>query len=245
MEQTIFTFLGSILGHGAAQVVGHVLLVAAIVIAMAYFATKHLSVVPKGMQNVMELYLQGVISMGRDVVGEKYARKYLPLVATIGLFVFVSNVIGIIPGFESPTANINVTLPLALLVFFYYNYEGIKKNGVVNYFKHFMGPVPALAPLMFPIEIVSHLSRIISLAFRLFGNIKGDDLFLWVLLMLVPWALVPVVPLAMLAFMAVLQTFIFMILTYVYLAGAVLMDEHEHHEKPEEEIVEDIAKAIP
>ncbi len=245
MEQTIFTFLGSIFGHGAGQVVAHVLLVAIIVIVMARLATKHLSVVPKGMQNVMELYLQGVIAMGRDVVGEKYARKYLPLVATIGLFVFVSNVIGIIPGFESPTANINVTLPLALLVFFYYNYEGIKKNGVVNYFKHFMGPVPALAPLMFPIEIVSHLSRIISLAFRLFGNIKGDDLFLWVLLMLVPWALVPVVPLAMLAFMAVLQTFIFMILTYVYLAGAVLMDEHEEHAKPEEEIVEDVAKALP
>ncbi len=245
MEETVFTFFGAIFGHGAGQVVTHVLLVAGIVIAMAYFATKHLSVVPKGMQNVMELYLQGVISMGRDVVGEKYARKYLPLVATLGLFIFVSNVIGIIPGFESPTANINVTLPLALLVFVYYNYEGIKKNGVVNYFKHFMGPVPALAPLMFPIEIVSHFSRIISLAFRLFGNIKGDDLFLWVLLMLVPWALVPVVPMAMLAFMAVLQTFIFMILTYVYLAGAVLMDEHEEHSKPEDEIVEDVAKAIP
>jgi F-type H+-transporting ATPase subunit a len=244
MEETVFTFFGAILGHGAAQVVAHVLLVVAIIAGLAYMATKHLSVVPKGMQNVMELYLQGVISMGKDVVGEKYARKYLPLVATIGLFVFFSNVIGIIPGFESPTANINVTLPLALLVFVYYNYEGIKKNGVVKYFKHFMGPVPALAPLMFPIEIVSHLSRIISLAFRLFGNIKGDDLFLWVLLMLVPWALVPVVPLAMLAFMAVLQTFIFMILTYVYLAGAVLMDEHEH-DTPEEEIVEDVAKAIP
>jgi F-type H+-transporting ATPase subunit a len=173
----------------------------------------------------MEIYLEGVLAMGKDVVGEKYAKKYLPLVATIGLFVFFSNVIGIIPGFESPTANINVTLPLAVAVFVYYNYEGIKKNGVINYFKHFMGPVPALAPLMFPIEVVSHISRIVSLSFRLFGNIKGDDLFLWVLLMLTPW-IIPLVPMAMLSFMAVLQTFIFMILTYVYLAGAVLMDEH-------------------
>jgi F-type H+-transporting ATPase subunit a len=99
-----------------------------------------------------------------------------------------------------------------------------------------MGPVPALAPLMFPIEIVSHISRIISLSFRLFGNIKGDDLFLWVLLMLTPW-IIPLVPFAMLSFMAVLQTFIFMILTYVYLAGAVLMDEHEeHHDSPAEEM---------
>ncbi len=82
------------------------------------------------MQNVMEAYLQGVLSMGKDVIGEELARKYLPLVATIGLFVLISNLIGIIPGFESPTSNINVTLPLALSVFFYYNYEGIKKQGV-------------------------------------------------------------------------------------------------------------------
>ena len=240
MEETVYTFISSILGHGAPAVIGHVVLVAIIVLVMAKMAVKKLDIVPKGMQNIMELYLGGVLSMGKDVVGEKYARKYLPLVATIGLFVFVSNMIGIIPGFESPTANINVTLPLALVVFFYYNYEGIKKNGLVHYFAHFMGPVPALAPLMFPIEVVSHLSRIISLSFRLFGNIKGDDLFLWVLLMLVPWFIVPVVPLGLLTFMAVLQTFIFMILTYVYLAGAVLIDEEHAHN--EETVVEDMAE---
>ena len=233
MEETIFTFFGAIFGHGTPAVVAHLILVAAVIIYLANRATKKLTVVPKGWQNVMEAYLGGVLSMGKDVVGEKYARKYLPLVATIGLFVFFSNVIGIIPGFESPTANINVTLPLAIAVFIYYNYEGIKKNGVVKYFKHLMGPVPALAPLMLPIEIVSHISRIVSLSFRLFGNIKGDDLFLWVLLMLTPW-IIPLVPYAMLSFMAVLQTFIFMILTYVYLAGAVLMDEH--HDDPVEEM---------
>ncbi len=236
MEETIFTFIGSLFGHGDTLVIGHLVLVTAIIVLVTLLATKKLTVVPRGMQNVMELYLGGVLSMGKDVVGEKYARKYLPLVATIGLFVFFSNLIGIIPGFESPTSNINVTLPLALAVFVYYNYEGIKKNGVINYFKHFLGPVMALAPLMFIIEIVSHLSRIISLSFRLFGNIKGDDLFLWVLLMLTPW-IIPLVPFAMLSFMAVLQTFIFMILTYVYLAGAVLIDEHEeHNESPAEEM---------
>ncbi len=238
MEETVLQFFGFLGHHGV--FVANTLLVALIVIVMAKMATKNMTVVPKGMQNVMEMYLGGVLSMGKDVVGEKYAKKYLPLVATIGLFVFVSNVIGIIPGFESPTANINITLPLAVAVFVYYNYEGIKKNGVVHYFAHFMGPVKALAPLMFPIEIVSHISRIISLSFRLFGNIKGDDLFLWVLLMLVPW-FIPLVPFAMLAFMAVLQTFIFMILTYVYLAGAVLMDEE--HEHKEETIVEEMAEA--
>jgi len=154
------------------------------------------------------------------------ARKYLPLVATIGLMVLIANVIGIIPGFESPSGNLNMTLALALMVFVYYNFEGIRVNGVIKYFGHFMGPLKILAPLMFPIEVVSHLSRIISLSFRLFGNIKGDDLFLAVILMLAPW-IAPLPAYALLAFSAILQTFIFMILTYVYLAGAVLISE-EH-----------------
>jgi len=177
----VFTYLGAIFGHGQMMFVAHLVLVAIIILAIAKMATKSLRAVPTGTQNVMEAYIGGAIAMGKDVIGEELARKYLPLVAAVGIFVFVSNVIGIIPGFESPTSNINVTLPLALLVFFYYNYEGIKKNGFVKYFAHFMGPVKLLAPLMFPIEIVSHISRIISLSFRLFGNIKGDDLFLWVL----------------------------------------------------------------
>ena len=99
-------------------------------------------------------------------------------------------------------------------------------NGFFKYFGHFMGPLKILAPLMFPIEIVSHLSRIISLSFRLFGNIKGDDLFVAVLLLLAPWV-APLPGFALMTFSAILQTFIFMILTYVYLSGAVLISE-EH-----------------
>jgi len=223
----VFTYLGAIFGHGQMLMVSHLILVAIIVIAIAKMATKSLRAVPGGTQNVMESYLGGVISMGTDVMGEELARKYLPLVAASGMFIFVSNMIGIIPGFEAPTSNINITLPLALLVFSYYNYEGIRKNGFVKYFAHFAGPVKALAPLMFPIEIVSHLSRIISLSFRLFGNIKGDDLFLWVILMLVPY-IAPLAPYILLTFSGILQTFVFMILIYVYLAGAVAVDsEHE------------------
>jgi len=220
----VFTYLGAIFGHGQMMFVAHLVLVAIIILAMAKMATKSLRAVPTGSQNVMEAYLGGAIAMGKDVIGEELARKYLPLVAAVGLFVFVSNVIGIIPGFEAPTSNINVTLPLALLVFFYYNYEGIKKNGIVKYFAHFAGPVKILAPLMFPIEIVSHISRIISLSFRLFGNIKGDDLFLWVLLMLVPFV-APLPAYLLLTFSALLQTFVFMILIYVYLAGAVAIED--------------------
>ncbi len=221
----IFTFIGVVAGHGQGMIIGHLLLVVAIVLFLANKAVANLQAVPGTTQNVFEAFLGGVMAMGKDVIGEDLARKYLPLVATIGIFVFVSNVIGIIPGFESPTSNINVTLPLALMVFFYYNYEGIREQGAANYFKHFAGPVPVLAPLMFPIEVISHISRIISLSFRLFGNIKGDDLFLWVLLMLAPF-IVPLPAYLLLSFSAILQTFIFMILTYVYLAGAVALEEH-------------------
>jgi len=220
----LFTFFGVISHNHAWIFITHMLLSAGIVLLLARMAMKNLRVVPTGTQNVMEAYLGGVMAMGEDVMGKENARKYLPLVATIGLFVAVANIIGIIPGFEAPSAFLDFTLALALVVFVYYNFEGIRQNGVVAYFKHFMGPVWWLAWLMFPIEIVSHISRVISLSFRLFGNIKGDDMFLMVILMLAPW-LLPMIPFALLTFMALLQAFIFMMLTYVYLGGAVLISE--------------------
>jgi len=221
----IFTFIG-LINHNHDFLIGaHIVLVGIIVLVLAKLATKSMQLVPSGTQNLMEAYLEGVVSMGKDVIGVELARKYLPLVATIGLLVFFSNAIGIVPGFESPTSNASMTIVLALIVFIYYNYEGIRVNGFVKYFGHFMGPLKILAPLMFPIEIVSHFSRIISLSFRLMGNIKGDDMFLGVILMLAPW-LVPMVPFALLTFMAMLQAFIFMILTYVYLASAVQISDH-------------------
>ncbi len=222
----LFTFFGLISHDHSFIFLTHMLLTAAIVIVIAKMATSNLRLVPTGAQNVMEAYLSGVLAMGADVMGKAEARRYLPLVATIGLFVGIANVIGVIPGFEAPSAFLDFTLALALVVFVYYNFEGIRRNGLISYFKHFMGPVWWLAWLMFPIEIVSHISRIISLSFRLFGNVKGDDMFLMVILMLAPW-LLPMIPFALLTFMAFLQAFIFMMLTYVYLGGAVLLhDEH-------------------
>jgi F-type H+-transporting ATPase subunit a len=222
----LFTFFG-LLGHEHSFIfLTHMLLTAGIVLLIAKMATSTMRIVPTGTQNVMEAYLSGVLAMGADVMGKEEARRYLPLVATIGLFVGIANIVGVIPGFEAPSAFLDFTLALALVVFVYYNFEGIRRNGLVTYFKHFMGPVWWLAWLMFPIEIVSHISRIISLSFRLFGNVKGDDMFLMVILMLAPW-LLPMIPFALLTFMAFLQAFIFMMLTYVYLGGAVLLsDDH-------------------
>ena len=223
----LFLFSNLIINDHSFTYLFHIILVAIIVLIVAKMATSSMQLVPRGTQNLLEAYLEGIVSMGRDVMGsDELARKYLPLVATIGLIVLTSNVIGIIPGFEAPSSSLNLTLCLALCVFLYYNFEGIRTQGVIKYFAHFMGPNKFLAPLMFPIEIVSHLSRIVSLSFRLFGSIKGDDLFLMVVLSLAPWV-APLPAFALLTFMALLQTFIFMILTYVYLAGAVVVSE-EH-----------------
>ena len=221
----LFTFFGIISEDPDFLFVTHMLLSAFIAIFLAKVAMSNLQLVPKGTQNVMEAYLKGVLEMGTDVMGRAHARKYLALVATIGLFVGIANLIGIIPGFEAPSSSLNMTLTLALTVFVYYNFVGIKTHGVIKYFKHFTGPVWWLAWLMFPVEIVSHFSRIVSLSFRLMGNIKGDDMFLAVILVLVPWVM-PLIPFALLTFGAFLQAFIFMMLTYVYLAGAIIVEEH-------------------
>lgn len=229
MEGRLFTFLGAIGGHSQEWIIlSHFILSIAIVFLVARAATTKMQLVPTGTQNVLEAFINGVIAMGADTMGEKNARRYLPLIGSLALVIFVSNMIGVIPGFEAPTSNINFTLSLALIVFVYYNYVGIKLNGFINYFKHFMGPMPILAPLMFPIEIISHISRIISLSFRLFGSIRGDDMFLMVLLMLVPW-LLPLPGFFLLTAFGVLQAFIFSILTYVYIAGSVMMAEEDHH----------------
>jgi len=221
----LFTFFGLISHDKTFIYLTHMVLSAGLALLLVRFAMSNLQLVPKGSQNLMEAYIGGVLQMGTDVMGKENARKYLPLVATIGLFVCIANLIGVIPGFEAPTAFLEMPLTLALVVFVYYNYVGIKEQGVIKYFKHFMGPVWWLYWLMFPIEIVSHFSRLVSLSFRLFGNVKGDDMFLMVILMLAPWIL-PMIPFALLTFMAFLQAFIFMMLTTVYIGSAVAVDDH-------------------
>ena len=228
MEGRLITFLGAIGGHSQEWIIlSHYALVIGIIVLLVRAATSKIQLVPSGTQNVMEAYITGIIAMGSDSMGEKNARRYLPLIGSLALVIFLSNMMGVIPGLESPTSNINFTAALAIMVFVYYNYVGIKINGFVNYFKHFMGPMPILAPLMFPIEIISHFSRIISLAFRLFGSVRGDDMFLMVLLMLVPW-IVPLPGFFLLTAFGVLQAFIFAMLTYVYIAGSVMMAEEDH-----------------
>jgi len=224
MDDRIWLFFG-FLGHSQeVQLIIHTLLAAILAIGVAKLATRNLQIVPQGCQNVMEAVINGILYVGEDITNKEVARKYLPLAGSLAIFIFFGNLMEIIPGFEPPTGNVNLTLTLAIIVFLYYHYEGIKAQGLGHYIAHFAGPVKWLSPLMFPVEIISHFSRIISLSFRLFGNIKGDDLFLLVLLMLAPWVF-PLAGFALMSFSAFLQAFIFMVLTYVYIYGAVTGSE--------------------
>ena len=187
---------------------------------------------PNKFQALWEGYVRFVRGMIVENMGEK-GLKYLPLISAIGLFVFFSNLLGMIPGLEAPTANVNTNLALALIVFIFYNIEGFRLHGI-GYLKHFMGPNPYLAPVFFLIEVVSHLARPITLTLRLFANMKGGAMLLVVLVGLVVqnyfiMALSPIALLFIIAikFLAVfIQAYIFMILSTVYLAGAVAHEEH-------------------
>ena len=200
---------------------GHVtytLFVVALLSVLSFLATRRLQVYPGRLQNVMEVIIGGFDSLLVDTMGDK-GKKFFPLIATLGLFILTGNLIGIIPGFESPTANINTNAAMALVVFFSTHVVGVSIHGP-KYFKQFMGPVWWLTPLMLPIEIISHLSRPLSLTFRLFGNIAGEDIVLAVVLLLVP-LLVPLPILILMIFTSIVQTLVFMLLAMMYIAGAL------------------------
>jgi F-type H+-transporting ATPase subunit a len=185
---------------------------------------------PGKLQIVAEDLVGAVVGMLRDNVGPKGPR-YLPLIGAIGLFIFTANMLGKVPGFMSPTASINVTVGCAITVWVYYHLQGVKEQGIVKYLLHFAGypQVPiAVGVIMFPIEILSHLSRVMSLSIRLFGNIFSEELVVLILASIIPL----VVPLPMMALGVVtgtLQAFIFVLLTMIYLGGAVHA-EHGHEE---------------
>lgn len=196
----------------------YMLFIAVALCLLSFMATRRLEIIPGGLQNVMETIIGGFDSLINDTMGH-HGRTYFPLIATIGLFILTSNLIGIIPGFESPTANINTNLSMALVVFFSTHAVGVKTHGL-KYFKQFLGPVWWLIPLMMPIEIISHLSRVLSLTFRLFGNIKGEDIVLAVILSLVPY-LVPLPVFILMIFTSIVQTLVFMLLAMMYIGGAL------------------------
>ncbi len=199
-------------------IVFNTLFVVLLLSVLSFLATRRLQVYPGRLQNVMEVIVDGLHSLLIDTMGQ-HGKKFFPLIATIGLFILTSNLIGIIPGFESPTANINTNLAMALVVFFSTHVVGIITHGF-KYVKQFLGPVWWLIPLMLPIELISHLSRPLSLTFRLFGNIAGEDIVLLVVLLLVPM-IVPLPIMFLMIFTSVVQTLVFMLLAMMYIGGAM------------------------
>jgi F-type H+-transporting ATPase subunit a len=203
------------------DIVTYTFLVMAILTLLGFLATRRMDIYPNKVQNVMEVIVNAFHNLLIDTMGE-HGKKFFPLIATIGFFILFSNLIGLIPGFESPTASLNTTVAMALVVFFLTHIVGVQIQGM-KYFKQFLGPVWWLTPLMMPIEIISHLSRPLSLSVRLFGNIQGGHIVVAVIFVLVP-LLIPLPILILKILISVIQTLVFMLLSMMYIAGA--MEEH-------------------
>src|SRR3989440_5459700 len=159
-------------------------LVMVILAALTFAASRNLQLVPRGLQNFLEVVLEQFQQMIDDVMGPE-GRRYLPLIATLGLFILTGNLMSLVPGLAGPTSNLNTNGACALIVFLAYHWIGARKQGVLAYLKHFAGPVPLpLKPLMFVIEVISHLARPLSLTLRLFGNMVGGHILLAVIFLL-------------------------------------------------------------
>ncbi len=173
---------------------------------------------PGGLQHMFEGLHGFIETQSRDVIGH-HSERFTPFLVTLGLFILISNLFGVVPGLESPTAYPVVPLGCAICAFAYYQFQGFKSSGVA-YLKHFMGPMWWLSPLMLPLEIISHLARLMSLTIRLYANMFAGDMVTLVFFSLIPVG-VPVVFLGLHIGVALLQAYIFVLLTTVYLAGAV------------------------
>jgi F-type H+-transporting ATPase subunit a len=205
------------------DIVAMQIFVAGILLFFFFLVRSRLSVEqPTNAQHVMEEIYGFFDKQAHDVIGHHYER-YVPFVITIGLFVLVSNLLGLVPSFLSPTINASVPLGLALATFVYYNGHGFRQNGI-GYLKHFAGPVWWLSPLMFLIEVISHSARVMSLTIRLYANMFAGEMVTLAFFSLVP-ILVPVAFLGLHLLVAVVQTLIFVLLTLAYLQGAVA-EEH-------------------
>jgi F-type H+-transporting ATPase subunit a len=205
------------------------MLIVALVTVVCLIMKSRLSVEnPSKFQILLEDGVMAIVGLLEEWIGPD-GRRYLPVIFTLGLFILLGNYAGLVPGLMAPTSSINVTVGLAITTWVYYHFQGFKKQGVVNYLKHFAVPPGApvwMAPLMLIIELISHTSRLLSLSLRLFGNIFGEELVIVILGSIIPF----IIPLPMMFLGLItggLQAFIFVLLSIIYLQAAVAV-EHEH-----------------
>jgi F-type H+-transporting ATPase subunit a len=213
------------LGHFA-HAYPHVIyswVVMTVLIVLGAIAAKGISMIPTKAQNFFEVVISGMEEFMVDITGEE-GRWFFPLIATVFLYIATCNLSGLIPGFFPPTASVNTTLSCALTVVTFTHIIGIKYHGV-KYIKHFLGPIWWLIPIIFVVEIIGHLARILSLSIRLFGNIMGHELVLGILFFLAGAFLAPLPVMALGIFVALVQAFVFFLLSIMYFTGAM---EHAH-----------------
>jgi len=216
--------------YGLEPMIWSVLVMVAVLV-MAFITRSQIvnldkAVVPENklsVRTLVEIIIESLYNLMKEMMGAKRATRYLPMIGTCGLFIFFSNIISLIPGLSAPTSSLNVTAGCAIFVFVAYHYYGFKENGL-GYLKHFAGPVWWLAPLIFPIEILSNFIRPVTLAVRLMLNMAVDHLVLGLIIAMVP-LLVPI-PLMMLGtLVAIVQTLVFCLLASIYVSMAT---EHDH-----------------
>jgi F-type H+-transporting ATPase subunit a len=200
------------------------LLVVAIVAVIVFTARRGYSVErPSALAQLLELVLGGLNDLFEDIVGHGRGREFVPFVVALTFFILIANSFGLIFFLQPPTANTSTTFALSITAFLYYNVVGLRRHGPIKYAKQFAGPIWWLTPLMLPIEIISHLARVLSLAVRLFGNIFGEHTATGMFLVILPFFVPAMMSLGVLG--ALIQTFIFIMLTMVYVSGAVA-EEH-------------------
>ena len=190
-----------------------------LLVIFSVLATRKIEMVPTKGQNFFEIIISGMEEFMVDVTGEE-GRWFFPIIATIFIYIATCNLMGLVPGFYPPTASINTTVSCAIPVFLFTHFIGIKYHGI-KYIKHFLGPVWWLIPIILPIELIGHMARILSLSFRLFGNITGHELVLAILFMLAGAFFAPLPIMAMGIFVSLVQAFVFFLLSIMYFAGAM------------------------
>jgi F-type H+-transporting ATPase subunit a len=195
-----------------------------ILIIVALVFRGAMALVPRGTQNVVEVIAEAMLNLSVETIGDHWGRQFFPLIATVFMYIMLCNFMGLIPGFTSPTGNINMTASMALPVFLATHYYGLKVHKF-SYVLHFVGPIRSLLALplmllMFVVEFISHLARPLTLSVRLFGNMMAKHKLLLVLGLLTPWV-VPTAILVLGVLVSVVQAFVFALLTTLYLAGAV------------------------
>lgn len=180
---------------------------------------------PGSVQQLAEIVHGFVDEQAQSIMGPHGYDAHLPFVTSILVFVLLCNIMGLLPGIETPTASPVVPLGIAILTFVYYNWHGVRTQGPIGYLKHFMGPIWWIAPLMFPIEIISNLARVMSLTVRLYANMFASDLLTLVFFSLIPIA-IPVIFLGLHLGVALIQAYVFMLLAMIYLGEATAHEGH-------------------